>query len=98
VRTYLRALPEYGIHAERAILYGSFANGNPHAWSDIDLIVLAPEFDKPYTIEFVKRLWHAKAKADKRIEPVACGEREWETDTGRLVVEVARREGIEIAA
>ena len=98
IRVYLAALPDYGIHARRAILYGSFARGEPHEWSDIDVVVIAPEFDQPYTIEHVKRLWRATGAADDRIEPIACGENEWETDDGRPILEIARREGIEIAA
>jgi len=98
VRRYLEALPRYGIHATKGVLFGSFAADRPREWSDIDLVVIAPEFDQPYTIELVKRLWRATAAADNRIEPIACGEREWETDDARPVLEIARREGIEIAA
>jgi hypothetical protein len=29
---------------QKAILYGSYAYGNPHDWSDIDLVVLSPAF------------------------------------------------------
>jgi hypothetical protein len=35
---------------------------------------------------------------DVRIEPIPCGEQEWETDGGRPILEIARREGTEIAA
>ncbi|MBN2209569.1 MAG: nucleotidyltransferase domain-containing protein [Candidatus Coatesbacteria bacterium] len=56
VRRYLVALPEYGIHATRAVLFGSFALGKADEWSDIDLIVLAPEFDAPHGIELVEQL------------------------------------------
>ena len=98
VRRYLQSLPAYGIQAERGILFGSYAAGDANQWSDIDLVVLAPEFDRPHTIETVKRLWRATGKTDNRIEPVACGVREWETDESRPILEIARREGIEIAA
>lgn len=36
--------------------------------------------------------------ADNRIEPIPCGEREWETDQSRPILEIARREGIVITA
>ena len=97
VRRYLAALPEYGIHPRRAILFGSFANGESDEWSDIDVIVIAPEFDEPHDITLVEQLWRATV-ADNRIEPIPCGEREWETDSGRPIIEIARREGVEIAA
>ena len=97
VRCYLSALPAVGIHARRAVLFGSFACGQTDEYSDIDLIVIAPEFDGSRELSLVKGLWRATA-SDNRIEPIPCGEQEWETDQGRPILEIARREGIIIAA
>ncbi|MHC4539262.1 MAG: hypothetical protein ACYS74_05710 [Planctomycetota bacterium] len=60
--------------------------------------VLAPEFDGPREIALVEKLWQATVSADNRIEPIPCGEKEWETDGSRPILEIARREGIIIAA
>jgi predicted nucleotidyltransferase len=79
-------------------LFGSFARGDSREWSDIDLIVIAPEFDGPRELDLVKRLWGARPGPDYRIEPIPCGEREWEEDGSRPVLEIARREGIIIDA
>ncbi|MFH0980835.1 MAG: nucleotidyltransferase domain-containing protein [Planctomycetota bacterium] len=98
VRRYLAALPPLGIHPSRAVLFGSFARGQAEEHSDIDLIVIAPEFDAPRQIGLVKHLWCATAAADNRIEPIPCGEREWEAETGRPILEIARREGIVVTA
>jgi predicted nucleotidyltransferase len=97
VRKYLAELPRVGINARRAILFGSFARGQAGEYSDIDLIVIAPEFDGPREISLVQALWRATI-ADNRIEPIPCGEHEWETDQSRPVLEIARREGIVVAA
>ncbi len=97
VRRYLAALPDYGVHARSAILFGSYANGKPHEWSDIDLVVIAPEFDESHGIALVKQLWRATV-TDNRIEPIPCGEHEGETDGGRPIIEIARQEGVVIAA
>lgn len=96
VRRYLAVLPARGIHARRAILFGSQANGTADEWSDIDLIVVAPEFDVAHTHAMVRELWRARLDADVLVEPIPCGESEWETDDGRPILEIARREGIEI--
>ena len=96
IKRYLGALPDYGIHPRRAVLFGSFATGSAHEWSDVDLVVIAPEFDTSRDLELVKQLWIATEAADDRIEPIACGEREWETDDSRPILEIARREGIVI--
>jgi len=98
VRRHLAALLAEGIHPRRAVLFGSFARGDAREWSDIDLLVIAPEFDGKRSLAQVKRLWRATLAADNRIEPIPCGEREWETDDSRPILEIARREGIVIAA
>lgn len=98
VKRYLASLPRYGIHASRAILYGSFARGAEHEWSDIDLVVVAPEFDEAHDMSTVEQLWIATEAADDRIEPIPCGEREWADDDSRPILAIARRDGIEIAA
>jgi len=98
LRRYLKALDSCGIHASRLVLFGSFAREDAHEFSDIDLIVIAPEFDGPRDKTLIEKIWQATMWADKRIEPVACGQREWETDQSRPVLEIARREGIVITA
>lgn len=98
IEQYLKALPAEGIHATHAVLFGSFANGGAHEWSDIDLVVIASEFDRDYDLLSVKALWRATLRADSRIEPIPCGEREWAEGSDRPIIEIARREGIVIAA
>lgn len=97
VRRYLASLPRVGIHASRAILFGSFARGEGTVESDIDLVVIAPEFDGRRDVSLVKALWRATV-SDDRIEPIPCGEREWETGDGRPILDIARREGVVIEA
>ncbi len=97
VKQYLGSLPALGIHANSAVLFGSFALGRADEYSDIDLIVIAPEFDGAREISLIKALWQATV-TDSRIEPIPCGEQEWETDGSRPILEIARREGIVITA
>jgi predicted nucleotidyltransferase len=89
VRSYLGALPALGIHPRRAVLFGFYAQDCAGEYSDIDLIVIAPEFDGSRELSLIKRLWQATV-ADNRIEPIPCGEREWETDQSRPIIEIAR--------
>ncbi len=96
VKRYLAVLPTVGIHAARAVLFGSFARGEADLCSDIDLVVIAPEFDTERDFDTVKNLWETTLLADNRIEPIPCGEREWESGDGRPIIEIARREGVVI--
>ncbi len=43
---YKNVLSHHHIHVTRAILYGSYARGNPKFYSDIDLIVVSPDFNR----------------------------------------------------
>jgi len=98
VKRYLASLPALGIHVRRAVLFGSYVQGQADEYSDIDLVVIAPEFDGARDIALIEKLWQATISADNRIEPIPCGEQEWETDQGRPILEIARREGVIIAA
>jgi predicted nucleotidyltransferase len=95
---YLAGLPAFGIHASRLVLFGSLARDDADEWSDIDLVVIAPELDGPHELTVVEKLWLATASADNRIESIPCGEREWETEHGRPILDIARKEGIVITA
>jgi len=97
-KKYMRALNEEGIHADRAILFGSYAKGEAHEWSAIDVLIIAPEFDDLKDRGPIKKMWRATRHADNRLEPIACGLREWQAGNGRPIVDIARQEGIEITA
>jgi predicted nucleotidyltransferase len=95
VRDYLTVVNQAGIQADRAVIFGSWARGEAKPDSDIDLVVLAPEFDEGHDRDLVGRLWELRIEIPQawRIEPVACGEREWLKDTSRAIIEIARQEG-----
>lgn len=97
VKDYLRVLADEGVHAERAVVFGSFARGEATEESDLDLVVIAPEFDGVCDRGLVRRLWVARGKVDSRIEPIPCGEKEWDSGADdRPVLGMARREGVVI--
>jgi predicted nucleotidyltransferase len=45
INEYIKTLEKY-ITVNTVILYGSWANGNPNEYSDIDLAVFSPDFGK----------------------------------------------------
>lgn len=93
VQAYLRNLRQEGVAATAAIVFGSSARGNAGEWSDIDLVVVSPRFDEPFTIADVEALWVTAGRTDSRIEPIPCGERQWLDDDASEILKVARREG-----
>ena len=95
IQNYLRAVNQAGLRARRAVLFGSWARDEAHEESDIDLVVIAPEFDGDWERELLDQLWELTALVPDawRIEPIACGEREWLEDDERPILEYARQEG-----
>jgi predicted nucleotidyltransferase len=45
VENYAREISDSGITLKKVILYGSFAKGMQHEWSDIDVALVADEFE-----------------------------------------------------
>lgn len=93
IKRYLKALEEQGLPVRYAVLFGSWVSGHPDAWSDIDVLVVSPRFDQDYNREDVNLLWRVAARIDSRIEPIPAGERQFEEDKTRPIIEIARQKG-----
>ncbi|MCC6144065.1 MAG: nucleotidyltransferase domain-containing protein [Candidatus Hydrogenedentes bacterium] len=96
VSQYVQALREAELPVSAVVLAGSYAAGTPHEWSDIDLVIVSPAFDASDHWGSVELLWRTAATVDSRIEPIACGLKEWEEGGGGMIVAEARRHGIAI--
>lgn len=68
VRQYKEVLQRLGIHAERIILYGSFARGNARKDSDIDLVIISKDFRRLNLRQRLEILGIAAARIMKPIE------------------------------
>ena len=99
VDLYLTEVRKAGIDVQSAIVFGSQAKGTADQWSDIDLLVISPAFDRADSQSLVRILWRLRAFTDSRIEPIPCGSLEWAQPLSvRPIVEIARKEGVEVAA
>lgn len=65
VEIYIVELEKEGIHPQQILLYGSYASGKAHEWSDIDLVVISKDFEKIHPIKRLEILslatWKLKA-------------------------------------
>jgi len=93
LRAYIRALRARGIKASFVVVFGSWAKGRADEGSDIDVVVVSPQFDKHIRLSDVGLLWLVAAEIDNRIEPIPCGEKQWTDDDSSAIIEIARREG-----
>ena len=97
VRTYLALVTQAGIQARRAVIFGSHARGTAGADSDIDVLIVSPQFDEDrFGAEPV--LWRLTRKVDPRIEPVPVGEREFAGESRSPLVDEAKRTGYVVDA
>ncbi len=78
------------------VIFGSYASGHPNHWSDIDLVVVSAAFDGTFSRDAINSLWRVAARTDSRIEPIPCGERQWVEDATTPIIEIARREGVQV--
>lgn len=53
MREFIKALKERNIKVEKAILYGSHAQGKANEASDIDVAIISPDFGQDYLEEAV---------------------------------------------
>jgi len=93
IKKYLRAVAGRGIPVKAGVLFGSYATGKMHQWSDIDLLVISPRFDRKYKRKDIDLLWHVAADVDSRIEPIAVGERQFRESKDSYIIVEARRDG-----
>jgi predicted nucleotidyltransferase len=79
------------------VVFGSEARGRGGEHSDIDLVVVSPQYDRGICFEDAAVLWEAAAETNSRIEPLPCGERQWMEDDSSALLEIARQEGEPVA-
>ena len=89
VRQYGQAVERQGIHISRIVLYGSYAKGNWHDGSDIDIVVISDDFASKGYWDRIDVLARATCEVWKPIEAVAMTPKEWEQGDS-MVVDFAR--------
>ena len=68
-KKFIVYLQNQGIKIDSAYLFGSFAKGTEHKWSDIDVAIISSDFSDDRFEEGV-RLMILSHDIDNRIEPV----------------------------
>jgi predicted nucleotidyltransferase len=95
---FIEELEKNSLPVKQAVLFGSYQNGTPDKYSDIDLLVISPRFDDMKNRDDINIMWKTAANIDSRIEPIPCGVRQWQEDDFTTIIEIARREGLIITA
>jgi predicted nucleotidyltransferase len=69
VKLFVAELQKNNFHIEKAILYGSYANGTSNEWSDIDIALVSNDFEG-CRIKDKNRIRDIKAKIDFSLSPL----------------------------
>lgn len=90
VRRYIEELRLNGIPVQEAIIFGSYAKGNPKEESDIDVALVSSAFTGD-RFEDRRRIVPFRRKIDNRIEPMPF--RPEDFDEGGILIDEIKRTG-----
>jgi len=90
IKEFKNTLETTGVRVERIILFGSYANGIPHEWSDIDLVIISPDFVNKGLWERIKMISKAISIVFQPIEAIPMTPAEWEKGDS-MIVEFAKK-------
>ncbi len=82
VQQYSKRLEEEDkLPIDKVIIFGSYAKGKPHKWSDVDVCVISPKFKD--TLQAIQFLLIKRNKQEIRagLEPVGFSKRDFQENT-----------------
>lgn len=91
---YIAGLKKDRLPIDKVILFGSYAKGAQHKWSDIDICVISPKFKNAW--KATGYLWSKRQITDIRyaIEPVGFNPKDYKE--GSSLINEIKKTGIEI--
>lgn len=92
---FVEVLNSKGIRVDKAVLYGSYASGNVHTGSDLDLAIISPDFGKN-RFEEGKMLLQIAWRIDPRLEPIPISSESYQNDTWVPLIYEIKEKGIEL--
>jgi len=89
VLSFVEEIQALGIEVSQVILFGTYANGRPQDYSDIDVAVVSPGFTKLDIFERQELLSRAHFKVKEPLEPIGLTPRQVREKKGfaRAIVE-----------
>jgi predicted nucleotidyltransferase len=86
-----------GVRVERAILFGSQALAKAKEESDIDLLIVSPDFERMNTRERLEVLGLAAARVWQPIEAIGCTPEELDKVEPATLLEEILETGVRVA-
>ena len=80
ITNYINVLKDDHLPIEHVFLFGSYAKGTSHAWSDVDLCIISPKFcDYVDAIQYL--LSKRKLNLNYPIEPIGIHPKDFKINT-----------------
>jgi predicted nucleotidyltransferase len=95
ISRFVAAVALQGVHVDKTFLYGSYAVGNEHVDSDLDVAVISSDFGKDRYKEgtmLMKLAW----RIDTRLHPVPLSADSFAQDTWIPLIHEIKSHGVEI--
>ena len=96
LQKYIQLLRKEGIRVDKAFLYGSYLTGNQTEESDIDLMLVSDQFDVSNDL-LAGKIWALTRNVNSRIEPYIVGSKKFANDEISPIIQIVKKEGLEIA-
>ncbi|MFC1613219.1 nucleotidyltransferase domain-containing protein [Patescibacteria group bacterium] len=91
---YIDILKKDNLPINKVILFGSYAKGTQHKWSDVDLCIISPKFKNP--MKAMDYLWQKRIFDMKyTIEPIGFNPKDFNDKYSSIIHEI-KTTGIEI--
>ncbi|MFY9484206.1 MAG: nucleotidyltransferase domain-containing protein [Patescibacteria group bacterium] len=87
---YRIVLEQAGYPVSRLVLFGSYTKGDVHDWSDIDFLVVSPEFEKKDDFNELAKMNIIAAQISPLIEAHIASEQEYQTADSPWLAEVKK--------
>lgn len=96
VKDYIKELAKVHIRPKKIILFGSYAAGSTHDWSDIDLSIISDDFEGKGILERQQILGRANQNLQAPLDLIGYTSRELDQcEPGTLLYEIVKK-GLEI--
>jgi len=86
------------VSVDKILLFGSYAAGKPHQWSDLDIAVISPDFQGKYKIDRIGKLMDAvyRVPCEIDIEPLGYTSEEYKKASPLTFLGEIKKTGIRI--
>jgi len=97
VKSFINDLKHKGVFCDEVYLFGSQLKGVAKETSDIDVLLISPQFDEEDE-EILAKIWFSKIRTENRIEPILITPSLFNEENHSPLISMIKETGFLIAA